>query len=145
MSVSSWKDGLSEYGDEIMGNIASETNVAGIHTDHKERYGSGNGWAAPGLYGVMGKRNIAEVQERVLGIQPTDPGTLAAAALIGRELSAQDGHLPQAFAIRLARIAYEDPGFVVRVAESFGPPDAWLTRPLPDLNELRHRIGLPLR
>lgn len=114
---------------------ALNTHTAGVHTRHMERYTNGDtpGHPSPGVYTIMGKNNIGYWQEHVLGVTPSDQRVLGAAALVGREYAAQDGNKPQAYAIALARLTSINPELVTNVADSFGPPDGWLGRPLPDV------------
>jgi hypothetical protein len=142
---SSWRDGIGTYSYEDAVEIANNTNVAGIHTDASELYGNGNGWPAPGLYGVMGKMNIAFIQEHVLNVPAREDqlDAFRAAALLGRELATQSGNKPQKFAIQLAQLTLNEPKFVIKVAESFGKPTTWLDKPLPDLDKLRKLLGMP--
>lgn len=133
---SSWKTEAKTAEDR---ELVCRIHVAGIHTANMDRYGGGI--AHPGLYSIMGTVNITSNQLDVLGISPSQKEVAQAAALVGRELGAQKGGLPQAYSIALAHVTAEQPELIVDTATSMGPAREWLHRPVPDLRAVEEALG----
>lgn len=123
---------------------ALRTDVAGVHTCHSAMYGTGNGerrLPAPGIYTIEGKGNIIFTAQTVFQRVPNEQTAIYAAG-IGRELAAQDGNLHHGDAIALAQLSLDHPDILARTYTTFGPPQDWLLRPSPNLNEIRDQIGM---
>ncbi len=121
------------------------THVAGVHTAKMGSYGDKNNGImenvpAAGTYGIMGKNNIAWVQEHVLGIEKSSDEVLTATALIGRELASQFGNQPHGYTIGLSNLATQFPQDMVTIAQTFGNTTEWLGRDIPDLHILHRHI-----
>lgn len=122
-------------------NIALKAMTAGVHTDDMKRYSNGHVdvFPSPGLYTIMGARNFGFIQQHVLDNTEQAVSTmdvLKSAALIGRELAAQYGNQPQAVAIALAEIAFQNPELILSISQRFNRPEGWLGSPSIDLRPI---------
>lgn len=142
LSGSSWVSQGSEY-DSVFRKLVQCGHVAGVHTNDMHAYNGfspDKNYAAPGLYTIMGGTSLEKILQ-MLGRSPLPRELKKAGALVGRELSAQEGNLEQRWAIALALEASENADFILQTAKSFGDPKTWLSKPLPDLSGLRYRLG----
>ena len=114
-------------------------HVAGVHTKAIANYQNGHiAYPQPGLYQIMGKHNF-EFLAGHMGLQ-LDGEIIQETAIIGRELAAQYGNLPQGYAVELIKLAARDSDVINQAVEVIGPAEEWLERPIPDLAKLKERL-----
>lgn len=114
-------------------------HVAGVHTRTIANYQNGHkAYPQPGLYQIMGKHNF-EFLAGHMGIQ-LDEKVIQQTAIVGRELAAQYGNLPQGYALELIRLASRDDACIEDAIEVIGPSGEWLDKPVPDLSRIKERL-----